>query len=551
MREKASAALDFIFSDIDPGAPGGAAALIVGDAVVATRTAGLAHPRRKEAWSLRTRARIASLSKPMAAQVILHLASAGRVALDARAGDYLDWLAPPQADVTLRHMLCMRSGLLEEFPLVYLAHGAGAESAHSLDQRLALIAAQTRLNFARGARTLYSNTGYTLLQCIAEAVSGQSFAALLDKIVFAPAHMTRSDFLARDVWAEGDLGVGHALRDETLQPLEYLAEATAAGGVASTVEDLVKWAAALRRDPVWPQMTAPGFAAGDYASGYGLGVERKRLSGLETFGHAGGLRGWASDFIHVPSLDATVILLANRNDLNWYERAREALCLAFDLAPDPGATPRLIARDAPPQAWRAHYVDVANGHGLALSGANGEIAYEGRRVPRAPDGDFIRTVGVEPIRMAFDAIGEDAPASVRFTEGEAQAHYRRADPEGADSAAIAGVYEADALPGCIAIARVGEGAVVQVGAAWPQAAPLALKPLHRAVWRAFAHAGSADDAPLDLHLFWPDLTDAPHIMEVTMTRLLRYPYRRVGCSAQAERFMRWSRTPAQHFGSGS
>jgi CubicO group peptidase (beta-lactamase class C family) len=536
MSDRASRALDFVLEDISPDGPGAAIAIVQGEAVLAERTRGLVHPARGARWTRDTRARIASLSKPMAAQVILALVGEGALDLEARAGDYLAWLSAPQADVTLRQMLNMRSGLLEEFPLVFLAAG-GAENHHSLDERLALIATQTRLNFRPGERTLYANTGYTLLQCIAEAVSGLSYGALLDRFVTAPAGMSDTTFMATDAWASGELGIGHSRREDRLQPFDYFAEATAASGVVSTLSDLLKWHASLRRDRRWADMAAPAADQEGRGLTYGLGVERKRLSGHATLGHSGGLRGWASDYVSLPALDAAAIVLANRNDLNWYERIREALCLTFDLAPDPTATPRLVASERPAPLWRASYVDLAEGHAISLSGGDAELDYEGRRLPRDIDGAFRRSLGVEPISFEPGPIADAAPIHIKVTEGDRVASYSLADPTLADASAVTGVYATSCLPGRIAIAEI-EGAVrVLVGPDWPQEEPLILKPLSRRIWRAYSADG---ERPLDLHLFWPDLERHPDILHVTMTRLLRYPYLRVGAAGDATALFRWT-----------
>lgn len=536
MIERASRALDFVLEDITSDGPGAAIAIVQGETVLAERARGLVHPPRSAPWTRNSRARIASLSKPMAAQVILALVAEGALDLEARAGEYLGWLSPPQADVTLRQMLNMRSGLLEEFPLVYLAAG-GAENQHSLDDRLALIATQTRLNFRPGERTLYANTGYTLLQCIAEAVSGLSYGALLDRFVAAPAGMIDTAFMATDAWASGTLGIGHSRRGDSLQPFDYFAEATAASGVVSTLSDLLKWHASLRRDPRWAEMIAPATDEDGRGLTYGLGVERKHLSGHATLGHAGGLRGWASDYVSLPDFDAAAIVLANRNDLNWYERVREALCLTFDLAPDPAATPRLVAPERPAPLWCASYVDLEEGHVISLSGSDAELDYEGRRLLRDVDGAFRRSLGVEPISFEPGPIADIAPIHVKVTEGDRITSYCLADPTLAEASAVTGVYATSCLPGRIAIAEI-EGAVrVLVGSEWPQEEPLMLRPLSQRVWRAYSADG---ERPLDLHLFWPDLEQHPDILHVTMTRLLRYPYLRVGGAGDATALFRWT-----------
>jgi hypothetical protein len=273
------------------------------------------------------------------------------------------------------------------------------------------------------------------------------------------------------------------------------------------------------------------------ASGYALGVERKALCGHLTVGHAGGLAGWAADYVCIPGLDAAIIVLANRIDVKWYERGREALVTTLKLAPDPAATPRLIAPHTPEYDWTADFADPVSGTSLRLSGSASELDYEGRRVIRQPAGDFVRSLGPEPIRLQLGASREGPPTDVDFTEGNLHRRYQLTTADAGSSPPIEGVYTATNLPGQLAIADLDGELRLGVGQLWPQAQPLWLRQILKGVWRAF---GPAPDIPAGMHLHWPDPDRDPDDLRVSLTRLEGYRYRRTGDAAEARAALEWA-----------
>src|SRR5262249_26253582 len=149
------------------------------------------------------------------------------------------------------------------------------------------------------------------------------------------------------------------------------------------------------------------------------------LSGCHTVGHAGSLRGWASDYVWAKERDLAVVVLSNRNDVNWFERSREALIIAGGLPPDPSATPRLIRADAPKAVWQEEYGNEELGIAITFCGAPGELKYEARWLPRRHDGLFARSLGAEP--FVFEALGLDKepPHVITVREGNVAEVFKR------------------------------------------------------------------------------------------------------------------------------
>jgi CubicO group peptidase (beta-lactamase class C family) len=537
----ANRALDFILGDIQADQPGACVVILKGAEVMALRCAGMADMARGIPFSSSTRARIASLSKPMAAQAVARLAAENALSFDDAIGVHVPGLPACQSGISIRHLLAMQSGLREEFALAWLAHGDGASDNHGLDQRLAILDAQMTVNFLPGERTLYANTNYTLLQRAAESVTGKPFEDLLERAILRPAGMTSAAFVRRNAQCEDGIGQGYRRAHDGFEPFEYLAESTAASGVIASMDDLIAWCRWTRADPAqdWRGIGTRIARRDGTMSGYGLGLEHKTLSGQATCGHAGALNGWAADFVVMPHLDIAVILVANRNDINWYERSREALLIAADLQPDPAATPRLFRPVVAEIAWSGEFGCPELGYSLTFSMSGEDLTYEGRRMPPQADGSFARHVGVEPFTFR-PCTAFSPPDWIDVSEGDILGRFYRSSgqPE-IDLDAVLGLYRCDDLPGRIAIWRRDGRLLVHAGVDWPFGKAFELKPVTGSLCRAY---DCSTGAGVDLHLLWPDMAADPDRVEVTMTRLIRLPYRRTGDVAEAKRATRF--TPA-------
>lgn len=537
-------ALAAIFSDLTRGgaaaddrAPGGVAAIIRGGEVTALHVAGCANLATGLRWSAQTRGRIASVSKPMAAQVLLTLCDGGHLDLDMRLGDGLA-LSPAWARLKLRDALAMKAGLPDEYALMALATGLGIADHHDLDHRFRLLAAQSHLNFDARARTMYANTGFTLAQRLAEAVTGDTFAGLLARTVFEPAGMETAAFGRSAAPLASGVGLGTRAVPGGVEPSESWIDVGAAGGVVASMTDLVAWHLWNRGDAatLWARLAAPIPHDDGSPSGYAIGIERKTISGHRTEGHSGGISGWACDYVRLPDLDAAVIVLANRTDVNWYERCREAAVHAFGLAPDPAATPRLVRTASPKQIWEANYGDRIGGRSFRLRGGPEEVELEGRRYPRSEDGGFRRILGTEPVILDGIGDGASAPETITIQEGAVAAACQMASGSTPPHDRLCGVYAAESMPGRIVIADINGQPHVAFGWRWPAAAPMRLAATFADLWRALDMQG----APGDLHFFWPDLDGDADRLEVSTVRLVRFPYRRIGDAAAAAQELTWT-----------
>lgn len=132
-----------------------------------------------------TRFLVASVSKPLTAALVVRLAEAGRLRLDAPIGALLPD-APGAGSITAVHLIRHRSGVPHRLV------PPGERSRAWTPEELTARAAALPLDFEPGARTSYSNGGYSVLAALAERAGGAPFHELLRRHVLEPAGMARS-----------------------------------------------------------------------------------------------------------------------------------------------------------------------------------------------------------------------------------------------------------------------------------------------------------------------------------------------------------------------
>jgi CubicO group peptidase (beta-lactamase class C family) len=220
----------------------GSVAIVRDGAPVWSGGVGLADRERGIDNDPRTAFDCGSIMKVMTAAAIYQLAAEGLLARDDTLGELFDGVPADKAAITLDQVLTHRAGLHEY-------HDTQGDF-EAIDRKAALrrIFAQ-ELRFAPGAAEAYSNSGYTLLAAVVEDASGTAFPEYLHTRLFAPAMMTRTGVYGDDRWPEGQVAVGY---DEDRfgcnSPACWPAPSWALmgnGGLVSTVDDLVRWAAAV------------------------------------------------------------------------------------------------------------------------------------------------------------------------------------------------------------------------------------------------------------------------------------------------------------------
>jgi len=338
MNRKFEAAMDGL---VDRGGPGVAVAVHHGDQAPYLAGFGLADVEWGTAITPDTVFRIGSVTKQFTAAAIMLLVEERKLALDDTIQSVLSDYPAPERRVTIRHLLNHTSGIpnfntLPSFP---------ERTDLTLSEVIELFK-NLAPDFAPGDRYVYSNSGYVLLGAVIEALSGTAYRTFLLERFFRPLGMRQTRYLYDEpIVAKRARGYSAGAKGIQNTPMMSMTLPHAAGGLGSTVVDLVTWGQALRSGRVvstqsYAAMIEPTRLNDGSLSEYGFGLLGLRFRDRIAITHLGGINGFAAIMTHFQEDDLTVVVLSNL-DAFPVERAHLALVRrALDL-PDLVARPRI------------------------------------------------------------------------------------------------------------------------------------------------------------------------------------------------------------------
>jgi CubicO group peptidase (beta-lactamase class C family) len=250
-----------------------------------------------------TQFRIGSITKTFTATMVMQLRDEGRLALDDLLYRHLPGTAV--GGVTLRQLLGHVSGMQREPGGPWWERAPGRE----LDALLADVTPEQLVHPPYRTHH-YSNLAFALLGAVLQRITGEQWAALVDKRLRQPLRLRRTTYHPEEPYARGY--VVHpwhgTLREEPRH--DSLAMAPA-GQLWSTLADLARWAGFLA-DPE-PAVLKPATLAematpvsivdpDAWTAGHGLGLGLQRHGERVYVGHTGSMPGYlAVVAVHRPS----------------------------------------------------------------------------------------------------------------------------------------------------------------------------------------------------------------------------------------------------------
>ena len=181
--------------------PGAAVAVTEQGRLVLARGYGYADLAELEPVTAESLFRIASISKPISAVAILQLIEQGKLGLDDKILEVLDYSQAIAAagdafdgrwrDITIRHLLEHRGGWNRDksfdamFQSVRFAKEQGVPAPAGPETIVAAMFRQ-QLDFAPGERYAYSNFGYCLLGRVIDKLTGEDYESYVQQHVLAP-----------------------------------------------------------------------------------------------------------------------------------------------------------------------------------------------------------------------------------------------------------------------------------------------------------------------------------------------------------------------------
>jgi D-aminopeptidase len=307
-----------------PGSPGAVVAVMRGSDVELCKGYGLASIELGVPIDPRTRFRIASVSKQFTVSAALMLAVEGKLHVGDPPHKYLPELAP--LDITIDQMMRNCSGLPDFLELLRLGGHGLDKPARSADL-LAACVRNKHLNFEPGSRFLYSNSNFLLLGLIIERLEGKPLGTVLAERIFKPLGMTSTILVPEIEAVIPNLATGYLGDAETgFRRATHGYPQGGEGGLTSSVEDLLVWSRHFDQPRLNPtdlpqQLMAEQLLSGGYDNHYRRGVGVGQFRGLPTMGHGGLWPGFRTEFLRLPTVDLTVVVIANLGTLDPWRLA--------------------------------------------------------------------------------------------------------------------------------------------------------------------------------------------------------------------------------------
>ncbi len=168
-----------------------------------------------------------------------------------------------------------------------------------------------------GVQTVYSNSDYVLLGLIIEKVTGRPAERYINRRVVRPLGLTHTRFPSSPAlptpFSHGYDASPGALRDATFSSVKV---PWTAGAIVSTVPDMTRYASLLadgallrpRTQRARLHVTPFTGSTSPFFVGYGLGITKIG----RWIGHDGSIFGYSDFVFHLPSKDATIVVMVNR-----------------------------------------------------------------------------------------------------------------------------------------------------------------------------------------------------------------------------------------------
>lgn len=314
--------------------------------VVFRRGHGVSDLRTLHKIDEHTNFRLASFTKQFTAACIMLLARDGKLHYDDHLTDFFPEFPAYGKSITVRNLLNHTSGLEDygELMMKQYPDTPPEKVPQILDAGvLKLLEQQSSATFPAGSKWEYSNSGYAVLAMIVEKVSGKPFGEFLQDRIFKPLKMKNTVAYEKGKNEVPHRAYGHSKKGNTWVETDQSPTSAVLGdgGIYSSLDDLAKWDRALRehtllseeemRPALTPAQTSDGPAKlpdGSTVS-YGFGWFLDPYKGHKRMSHDGGTMGFRTTIQRFPDEKLTIIVLANRTDIDPEELALKVADLYF------------------------------------------------------------------------------------------------------------------------------------------------------------------------------------------------------------------------------
>jgi D-alanyl-D-alanine carboxypeptidase len=290
---------------------------------------------------------LGSVGKTFASALALLLVHDGKFALDDPISKFFGaepWFdrLPNARQITVRQLMTHTSGLVRyELNPRFLADlTANPDKVWTGQERLAYLF-DAHPPFAPGEGWEYSDTNYIVLGMIVERTGGAPYYEQLHQRLLQPHSLTRtipSDTRLLPI-VQGYAGPNNPFggTDEMIRNGTFAINPQfewTGGGLATTSDDLVKWAKLLYEGRVLPESLMDDLLTGVPArlgpeTRYGLGVIIRPTALGMTYGHSGFMPGYQTDVMYFPDMKLAIAVQVNSSAPRSIDRPLRSFITAF------------------------------------------------------------------------------------------------------------------------------------------------------------------------------------------------------------------------------
>ncbi|QHI38794.1 Penicillin-binding protein 4* [Kordia antarctica] len=299
---------------------------------------------------------IGSITKQFTAVGILMLLEEGKLSLDDEITKFIPDYPTQETKITVHHLLTHTSGIKSYTSIPSLRDFARKDISPT---ELIDAFKNEPMDFKPGEQYLYNNSGFVLLGYIIEKVSGMPYPEFLQKRIFDELKMNNSLYGSKYTIVK-NRAAGYQ-KQETYLNADYISMNIpyAAGSIMSTVDDMYLWHKAVRNNAlISKESLAKAFTNYTLNNGdkinYGYGWAMNMINEVPVIEHGGGIFGYTTQGIYVPSENAYVIILTNCNCNSPSEIAFKIAAIAIGK-PYPELSKKVTLTKEQLQKWVGAY----------------------------------------------------------------------------------------------------------------------------------------------------------------------------------------------------
>ena len=256
--------------------------------------------------------RVASVSKTFTVTALLHLASQGKIDLEAEVNSYLEYFKVQNHfanPLKVKHLLCHVDGFEEKIVK------ANALSYDSIPPLKILFKKQLKPLFSEpGKQITYGNTGIALASYLIEKISGMPYETYVEKNIFRPLKMQQTiihqNFTKEK---EAKLATIYAYRGQKYIPMDTAYTVTSGTGGASVApNEMAYFMNEILENDIYKQMIQQQFTIDPEMPGAGYGFFEHFSNNARAFLRDGSGFSINSRVVLWPELKTGLFIVANK-----------------------------------------------------------------------------------------------------------------------------------------------------------------------------------------------------------------------------------------------